>query len=111
LPWVFVVDRNGRIAWWGQPFYAAFDGALDAVLAGKWDAKRERTWRAGRQADDRRGWRLRQDATEAGDKEDGGSGRTPRRPVTRRIGHAHGRTLTRSSPWIRSDGGGRPSSA
>ena len=70
LPWVFVVDRNGRIAWWGQPFYAAFDGALDAVLAGKWNAKRERTWRAGRQADDRRGWRLRQDATEAGDKKD-----------------------------------------
>jgi thiol-disulfide isomerase/thioredoxin len=70
LPWVFVVDRNGRIAWWGQPFYGAFDGALDAVLAGTWDAKGEKTLRAVRRADDRRGWQLRQDATEAADRKD-----------------------------------------
>ena len=37
---------------------------------GKWDAKREQTWRAGRQADDRRGWQLRENATDAGDKKD-----------------------------------------
>jgi thiol-disulfide isomerase/thioredoxin len=70
LPWVFVVDQDGKIAWWGQPFYEAFDGVLDAVLAGKWDATREKRGREARQADDRRGWQLRQDATEAGSKED-----------------------------------------
>jgi thiol-disulfide isomerase/thioredoxin len=70
LPWVFVVDREGRIAWWGQPFYEAFDGVLDAMLAGTWDAKREKTLRAGRQATDRRGWQLRQDATQASNQKD-----------------------------------------
>jgi len=70
LPWVFVVDREGRIAWWGQPFYEAFDGVLDAMLAGTWDAKREKTLRAGRQANDRRGWQLRQDATQASNQKD-----------------------------------------
>jgi len=34
LPWVFVVDRKGLIAWWGQPFYADFEPALAAVVAG-----------------------------------------------------------------------------
>jgi thiol-disulfide isomerase/thioredoxin len=70
LPWVFVVDRNGKIAWWGQPFYEAFDGVLDAVLAGTWDATREQTARVARQADERRGWQLRQDATDAAAKQD-----------------------------------------
>src|SRR5262249_36586502 len=70
LPWVFVVDRNGRIAWWGQPFYEAFDGALDAVLAGTWDTRREQTVRAAHQASNRRGWQLRQNATEAGNTKD-----------------------------------------
>ena len=65
LPWVFVVDRAGKIAWWGQPFYEAFDGVLDAVLAGTWDATREKSARVARQADERHGWQLRQDATEA----------------------------------------------
>ena len=70
LPWVFVVDRDARIAWWGQPFYEAFDGVLDAVLADTWDEKREKTMRAGRQTNDRRGWQLRQDADEAGNQKD-----------------------------------------
>lgn len=70
LPWVFVVDREGRIAWWGQPFYEAFDGVLDAVLAGTWDATREKTMRVARQTDERRGWQLRRDATEAGSAQD-----------------------------------------
>lgn len=70
LPWVFVVDRAGKVAWWGQPFYAAFDGVLDAVLAGTWDATREKTTRVARQDDERRGWQLRQDATQASGAQD-----------------------------------------
>jgi len=70
LPWVFVVDGDGRIAWWGQPFYEAFDGVLEAVLAHHWDATREKTARAARAGDERRGWELRQDATNASSKED-----------------------------------------
>jgi len=54
LPWVVVVDRNGRIAWWGQPFYEAFGGVLDAVLAGKWDATREKIARTARRVNERR---------------------------------------------------------
>ncbi len=34
LPWVFLVDRRGRIAWWGQPFYADFEPALAALVNG-----------------------------------------------------------------------------
>jgi len=45
------------------------DAVLDAVLAGTWDAMREKTARVARQADERRGWLLRQDATEAATKE------------------------------------------
>ena len=37
LPWAFIVDRAGRIAWWGQPFFADFDRTLAAVVAGKDD--------------------------------------------------------------------------
>jgi len=70
LPWVFVVDRDGKVAWWGQPFYEAFDGVLDAVLAGKWDATREKTARLARADDERHGWELRRDATEASEKQD-----------------------------------------
>jgi thiol-disulfide isomerase/thioredoxin len=34
LPWVFVVDGTGRIAWWGQPFYEDFEPTLKAVARG-----------------------------------------------------------------------------
>jgi hypothetical protein len=40
------------------------------VLAGNWDTKRERTARADRQANDRRGWQLRQDVTAASSQKD-----------------------------------------
>jgi thiol-disulfide isomerase/thioredoxin len=70
LPWVFVVDRNGRIAWWGQPFYEAFGGVLDAVLAGTWDPAREKVARTARRADERRGWKLLQDVEEASRRQD-----------------------------------------
>ena len=96
LPWVFVVDPNGRIAWWGQPFYEAFGGVLDAVLAGKWDATRERVARTARRVDERRGWKLLQDVTEASRREDWGW----------RAGIS-----TPSLPSIPSGGGGRWSSA
>ena len=68
LPWVVVVDRNGRIAWWGQPFYEAFGGVLDAVLAGKWDATREKI--TARRVNERREWKLQQDMTEASRRQD-----------------------------------------
>ncbi len=65
LPWVFVVDRRGRIAWWGQPFYGAFDGVLDAVLADRWDMGSERSARSLRQVDEPRQWRLKLASQEA----------------------------------------------
>ncbi len=34
LPWVFLVNADGRIAWWGQPFFADFEPALAAMVAG-----------------------------------------------------------------------------
>ena len=40
------------------------------MLARKWDATRESTARSARQADERRGWLFRQDATEADSKRD-----------------------------------------
>jgi thiol-disulfide isomerase/thioredoxin len=75
LPWVFVVDSNGRIAWWGQPFYEAFGGVLDAVLAGTWDTTREKSARTARRADERRGWKLQQDLEEASRRQDWGRAR------------------------------------
>lgn len=33
MPLVFVVDRNGRIAWWGEPRGAAFEDAVARAVA------------------------------------------------------------------------------
>lgn len=64
LPWVFIVDGTGRLAWWGQPFYAAFEPALDAIAKGEYeptaqDAKRlanrnsnDETWRLSKVLDE-----------------------------------------------------------
>ena len=32
LPWAFIVDRQGKIVWWGQPFYSQFEPTLRAVI-------------------------------------------------------------------------------
>lgn len=32
LPWVFVVDKKGKLAWYGQPFQSRFEPVLRAVL-------------------------------------------------------------------------------
>ena len=37
LPWTFIIDRSGNIAWWGQPFYSNFEPALRSVIAGTYD--------------------------------------------------------------------------
>jgi thiol-disulfide isomerase/thioredoxin len=34
MPLVFVVDRHGRIAWWGEPRGAAFEAAVARAVAG-----------------------------------------------------------------------------
>ncbi len=34
LPWTFVIDREGKLAWWGQPFFSDFNVVLRAVLTG-----------------------------------------------------------------------------
>ena len=70
LPWVFVIDRSGRLAWWGQPFYDAFDGVVDAVVAGTWNEGREKAARGARSKDQRRQWKLRLEATQASEKKD-----------------------------------------
>jgi thiol-disulfide isomerase/thioredoxin len=55
LPWVFLVDKKGRVAWWGQPFDEGFEGALEAVLAGRAPSLTD-AQRAQRQARDQEGW-------------------------------------------------------
>ena len=65
LPWVFVVDRQGRLAWWGQPFYNEFEPLLESVLNNRHSIGAERNRRAARVAKDRQGWKLRLEADQA----------------------------------------------
>jgi thiol-disulfide isomerase/thioredoxin len=58
LPWVFVVDRAGRIAWWGQPFDEDFETTLAAVVGDTYDPARGRAEFEARQARARPGWDL-----------------------------------------------------
>jgi thiol-disulfide isomerase/thioredoxin len=58
LPWVFVVDRAGRIAWWGQPFDEDFEATLAAVVGNTYDPTRARAAFEARQARARPGWDL-----------------------------------------------------
>ncbi len=60
LPWVFVVDAEGRVAWWGQPFETEFEPTLRAVIAGRFDMAAMRRKLADRQARDREGWDILQ---------------------------------------------------
>jgi len=59
LPWVFVVDRAGRIAWWGQPFEEEFEATLAAVVGDKYDPAQARAAFDARQAKARPGWDLK----------------------------------------------------
>jgi thiol-disulfide isomerase/thioredoxin len=56
LPWVFIVDAQGRLAWWGQPFETEFEPTLRAVVAGRHDMAGTRKKLTERQALDREGW-------------------------------------------------------
>ena len=58
LPWVFVVDRTGRIAWWGQPFDEDFETTLAAVVANTYDPVSGRAAFEARQERARPGWDL-----------------------------------------------------
>jgi thiol-disulfide isomerase/thioredoxin len=58
LPWVFIVDADGRVAWWGQPFETEFEPTLRAVVAGRVEPAAMRKKFARRQALDREGWDL-----------------------------------------------------
>jgi len=66
LPWVFLVDREGRVAWWGQPFYEGFEGALEAVLEGRHLAGSVAVTAEAT----KEGWRLRDEADAALEKGD-----------------------------------------
>lgn len=35
LPWAFIIDRQGRVAWWGQPLEDGFEAAIQSVLDGR----------------------------------------------------------------------------
>lgn len=37
LPWVFIVDRKGKIAWYGQPFFSRFEPVLRSVIEKTYD--------------------------------------------------------------------------
>ena len=34
LPWTFIIDKNGKVVWWGQPFYSQFESTLRSVIKG-----------------------------------------------------------------------------
>jgi len=69
LPWVFLVDRRGRVAWWGQPMDAGFHPALDRVLADRDVAGLGRE-RAAALARELPGWVLKDAFQEAVDRGD-----------------------------------------
>jgi thiol-disulfide isomerase/thioredoxin len=58
LPWVFIVDKEGRVAWWGQPFETEFEPTLRAVVAGRHDMAGMRKKLIERQALDGEGWNI-----------------------------------------------------
>jgi thiol-disulfide isomerase/thioredoxin len=60
LPWVFIVDTEGRLAWWGQPFETEFEPTLRQVVSGRFDLAAMRNKIADRQRLDREGWDILQ---------------------------------------------------
>lgn len=36
LPWAFIIDKKGKLAWFGQPFQSRFEPVLRAVLNGSY---------------------------------------------------------------------------
>lgn len=62
LPWVFVVDRSGRIAWWGQPFFAGFDDVVRRAVEGRLALAAAEARRSAQAGDKLRGWRLKEEA-------------------------------------------------
>lgn len=34
LPWTFIINREQKIVWWGQPFYSQFESTLRSVING-----------------------------------------------------------------------------
>ncbi|HEY3243739.1 MAG TPA: TlpA disulfide reductase family protein [Phycisphaerae bacterium] len=42
IPTAFIVDKAGKIAWYGSPFDTALEKILDAVIAGKYDIQAAR---------------------------------------------------------------------
>ncbi len=65
LPWVFIVDAEGRVAWWGQPFETDFEPTLRAIIAGRFDMASMQKKMARRQALDSEGWNILQKVQQA----------------------------------------------
>lgn len=69
LPWVFIVDADGKVAWWGQPFETEFEPTLRQVIEGRHDLPALEKKLAARQALDREGWDILQKVQQlAGEK-------------------------------------------
>jgi thiol-disulfide isomerase/thioredoxin len=72
LPWVFIVDRSGRVAWWGQPFDEDFEGVVRRAARDELALRAEAARRTKGADRARRGWALKSEvwaAHRAGDRE------------------------------------------
>lgn len=58
LPWIFLIDRMGRIAWWGQPFEESFSRRVQELVDGKLSLQVLSAQQAERKRKERQGWDL-----------------------------------------------------
>lgn len=65
LPWAFIIDKNGRVAWWGQPFFAEFDDVVAKVLAGTYDIGKQAAAQRSQSEALLRAWRVQGEASAA----------------------------------------------
>ena len=65
LPWAFVVDKHGKIAWWGQPFNTQFRAVVQQVVDGTYDIALARAERADFYQENLEQWRTQSEFWEA----------------------------------------------
>ena len=70
LPWVFIIDRQGRIAWIGQPFHDGFEQALSQVVAQTHPLEQWKRRHEIRQGERIKGWDLAEQFWKAMDEKD-----------------------------------------
>lgn len=70
LPWVFVIDREGLIAWIGQPFHESFDRVLAQIVANTHQREQLKRRHEINQQERVKGWDLADQFWQAMDRQD-----------------------------------------